>query len=220
MKVQKIGAATVLVVALGLGNTAAGAQDSQGSQRSRDAQGVTGTSIVEQLRHELLQLPSYGVYDFVSFAYDRGTVTLTGYASDVMLRPDAEEAVRRVPGVNAVVDKVEILRTSMADEGLRARIYYAIFNDPFIANYMSGGTLLWGHTHAFVSDRLLPLGPMRFPGTEPVGTYPIHIIVKQGHVTLLGVVDSESDKIQAGVLAQKQLESFDVENELTVDIQP
>ena len=63
-------------------------------------------------------------------------------------------------------------------------------------------------------------GPMPFPGTEPVGRYPIHIIVKAGHVILLGVVDSESDKEQAGCLAREVPGSFSVENDLAVESLP
>jgi hyperosmotically inducible protein len=135
------------------------------------------------------------------------------------LKTDAEQAAMRVPGVNTVIDKVEVLPPSTMDDGLRSRVYFAIFNDPFMARYIQGGTFLWGHTHPFSSDRFLPLGPARFPGTEPVGTYPIHIIVKQGHVTLLGVVDSQNDKVRAGALAERELDSPDMENDLTIDIQ-
>jgi hypothetical protein len=70
MKLHVFGAATVLAATLSAGTIPA------------DAQPAAATSVVAQLRHELLQLPSYGVYDFLSFAYDRGTVTLTGYANE------------------------------------------------------------------------------------------------------------------------------------------
>jgi hyperosmotically inducible protein len=207
MKQYTLASATILAAALFAGGAALGAET------------VAKASIVAQLRRELLQLPSYGVYDFLSFACDNGTVTLTGYANEATLKTDAEQAAKRVAGVTTVVDKVEVLVPSVTDDQLRSKLYYAIFNDPFIASYMSGGTLLWGHTHPFPSDRFLPLGPTRFPGTEPVGTYPIHIVVKQGRVALLGVVDSESDKTRAGILAQGVPGSLGVENELIVDTQ-
>ena len=63
----------------------------------------------------------------------------------------------------------------------------------------------------------MPLGPSRFPGTEPAGDYPIHIIVKNGRITLLGVVDNDSDKTVAGMRARSVSGSFGVDNELMVD---
>ena len=63
----------------------------------------------------------------------------------------------------------------------------------------------------------LPLGPPRFPGTEPAGDYPIHIIVKNGRITLLGVVDRDGDKDVAGVRAREVRGAFGVDNELVVD---
>jgi hypothetical protein len=77
--------------------------------------------------------------------------------------------------------------------------------------------LLWGHRHAFRGRTFFPLGPARFPGTEPAGDYPIHIVVDKGRVTLLGVVDNESDKTVAGMKAREVPGSFAVDNELVVD---
>jgi hyperosmotically inducible periplasmic protein len=177
------------------------------------------TTPVDDIRHELLQLPYYGVFDFLSFKYDNGTVTLMGYADRPTLRSDAERAVRRVTGVDTVNDQVEVLPLSMNDDNLRWQTYYAIYRDPFLSRYAPGGGLLWGHRHAFPST-FLPLGPSRFPGTEPAGDYPIHIIVNNGRVTLLGVVDSESDKNVAGMRARGVPGSFGVDNELVVDNVP
>ena len=65
----------------------------------------------------------------------------------------------------------------------------------------------------------MPFGPMRFPGTEPAGDYPIHVIVKNGRVLLLGVVDSEADKTMAGMKARQVPGSFAVDDELVVENQ-
>ena len=173
-------------------------------------------SPVEGIRDELLQLPYYGVFDFLSFKYENGTVTLMGYAYRPTLKTDAERAVRRAPGVESVDDRIEVLPVSTNDDNLRWQAYYAIYRDPFLSRYAPGGGLLWGHRHP-VSDRLMPLGPSRFPGTEPAGDYPIHIIVKNGRITLLGVVDYDSDKNVAGIRAGGVPGSFGVDNELTVD---
>jgi len=174
-------------------------------------------SAVDDIRHELLQLPYYGVFDFLSFKYDKGTVDLMGYAYRTTLKSDAERAVKRVAGVDVVNDQVEELPVSMNDDNLRWQTYYAIYRDPFLSRYAPGGGLLWGHRHPFASGALFPLGPSRFPGTEPAGDYPIHIIVKQGQITLLGVVDNESDKTIAGLRARGVPLSFGVVNDLMVD---
>ena len=116
------------------------------------------------------------------------------------MKSDAVRAVKRVSGVDQVIDKVEELPVSQNDDELRWKTYYAIYRDPFLSRYAPGGGTLWGHTHGFTLD-FRPLGPGPFAGMEPAGDYPIHIIVKNGHVTLLGVVDNEGDKTIAGMKA-------------------
>jgi hyperosmotically inducible protein len=174
------------------------------------------TSAVDGIRHELLQLPYYGVFDFLSFKYENGTVTLMGYANRPALKADAERAVRRVAGVEAVNDQIEVVPVSLNDDNLRWQTYYAIYRDPFLSRYAPGGGVLWGHRHPF-PDEFMAFGPSRFPGTEPAGDYPIHIIVKNGRITLLGVVDNESDKTVAGMRARGVSGSFGVDNELMVE---
>jgi hyperosmotically inducible protein len=173
-------------------------------------------STVEQIRKELMQLPYYGVFDFLAFSYDKGTVTLMGYAYHPSLKRDAVRAVKRVGGVDDVADKIEELPVSPNDDELRWKTYYAIYRDPFLSRYAPGGGALWGHRHPFDSA-FHPLGPARFTGMEPLGDYPIHIIVKNGKITLLGVVDNESDKTVAGMRAREVPGSFGVENELVVE---
>jgi hypothetical protein len=175
------------------------------------------TPPVDEIRRELLQLPYYGVFDFLSFKYDNGTVDLMGYAYRSTLKSDAERAVKRVAGVDIVNDQVEELPVSINDDNLRWQTYYAIYRDPFLSRYAPGGGMLWGHRHPFSGGGLRPFGPSRFPGTEPAGDYPIHIIVKQGRITLLGVVDNQSDKTVAGMRAQGVPLSFGVTNDLMVD---
>jgi hypothetical protein len=172
---------------------------------------------VEGIRKALLRLPYYGVFDFLAFGYDKGTVTLVGYAYRPSLKIDAERAVKRVAGVDTVVNQIEELPVSMSDDDLRWKAYYAIYGDPFLSRYAPGGDMLWGHRHGFGVGPFGRFGPSRFPGMEPAGDYPIHIVVKNGRITLLGVVDSEQDKIMAGMKAREVPGAFAVENELMVD---
>lgn len=172
---------------------------------------------VEAIRRSLLKLPYYGVFDFLSYKFENGTVTLMGYSYRGALKGDAERAVKRVPEVKDVVNQIDELLPSSMDDDLRWRIYFKIYDDPFLSRYAPGGGLLWGHRHAFRAHSFFPLGPSRFPGTEPAGDYPIHIIVDRGRVTLLGVVDNEADKTVAGMRAREVPGSFGVENELVID---
>jgi hyperosmotically inducible protein len=173
-------------------------------------------STIDEIRKELMQLPYYGVFDFLAFKYDKGTVTLLGYAYRPVLKSDAVRAVKRVSGVDQVVDKIEELPVSPNDDELRWKTYYAIYRDPFLSRYAPGGGMLWGHRHPF-GGGFHPMGAGAFLGSEPIGDYPIHIIVKNGKITLLGVVDNESDKTVAGMKAREVPGSFGVDNQLVVE---
>lgn len=175
-------------------------------------------TVIEEIREELLELPYYGVFDFLAFGYDKGTVTLQGYAYALGLKRDAERAVKRVAGVDTVKNEIEELPVSQFDDDVRWRTYYEIYRDPFLSRYAPGGTLLWGHRHPLRSPRLMPFGPPRFAGFEPAGDYPIHIVVKGGHITLLGVVENDTDKTIAGMKARSVPGAFSVENELVVEV--
>jgi hyperosmotically inducible periplasmic protein len=180
------------------------------------AQSSADRTTIDAIRSKLLRLPYYGVFDFLAFSYDKGTVTLSGYAYHVALKADAERAVKQVARVDDVINKIEELPVSPMDDELRWKTYYAIYTDPFLSRYAPGGGMLWGHQHR------VPLGRFgsaaRFPGVEPVGNYPIAIIVKNGHITLMGEVDSDADKTMAGMKARGVPGAFGVENELTVEM--
>jgi BON domain len=170
---------------------------------------------VEDIRKELLQLPYYSVFDFLAFSYDHGTVVVGGYAYALGLKKDAERAVKRASGVDTVVNKIEELPPNQIDDQIRWATYYKIYRDPFLSRYAPGGGLLWGHRHA-LGGPFSPYGGA-FPGMEPAGDYPIHIIVRNGRVMLLGVVDTENDKIVAGLRTREVPGTFDVENQLVVE---
>lgn len=174
--------------------------------------GAQSASPVDEIRKQLLRLPYYSVFDFLAFSLDKGTVTLQGYAYWGTLSSAAEQAVKRAPGVDTVVNKIEQLPVSPNDDGIRWGVYYAIYTDAFLSRYAPGGGLPWGWRRSIRG----PWSFARFPGMEPLGDYPIHIIVKGGRVTLLGVVDNESDKTLAGFRAREVPGSFGVDNELIV----
>jgi hypothetical protein len=81
--------------------------------------GADEKASVEAIRKELLQLPYYGVFDFLAFSYDKGTVTLMGYAYPLTLKHDAAHAAKRASGVDQVIDEIEELPVSPFDDELR-----------------------------------------------------------------------------------------------------
>jgi osmotically-inducible protein OsmY len=167
--------------------------------------GVEETTM--SIRRALERLPYYGVFDFMAFGVDRGTVTLMGYTYHGSLRSAAETATKQVSGVDEVANKLEILPANQNDDRIRWSTFYRIYSDAVLSRYAPGGGV-WTLRELVQSSR--------FPGTQPLGAYPIHIIVKNGRTTLLGVVGSAADKQIAEVRAREVSGVFSVENELTV----
>jgi hyperosmotically inducible periplasmic protein len=144
--------------------------------------------IYKEVRHELVMLPYYGVFDNLAYKVDSdGTVTLLGQVSRPVLKSDAENAVKRIEGVEKVVNNIEILPTSMNDDRIRRAVYRAIYTSSVLSPYQL---------------RAVP---------------PIHIIVKNGNVTLEGVVARQMDKDVAGIKANGVHGVFSVTNNLAVE---
>lgn len=172
------------------------------------AQSVPTKEATLMVKRALQRLPYYGVFDFLAFGVDRGTVILQGYAYRENLKSDAANAVGRVAGVEEVGNKIEILPPSQRDDRIRWATFYNIYTDEFLSRYVSGGAM---------SVRYEAVSLARFPGMQPFGTYPIHIIVKNGRTTLLGIVDNEADKTIAGVRAREITGVLSVQNDLVVN---
>ena len=146
--------------------------------------------IIKEVRHELVLLPYYGVFDNLSYNVDPdGTVTLLGQVVRPVLKSDAENAVKRIEGVEKVVNNIEVLPTSMNDDRIRHATYRAIYGNEVLSEYQL---------------RAVP---------------PIHIIVKNGNITLEGVVARAMDKQIAGMQANSVHGAFSVTNNLVVEEQ-
>lgn len=171
------------------------------------AQTIAEGERVLRVRRALERLPYYGVFDFIAFQVEKGTVTLFGFAYQGSVRSAAEQAVRRVAGIDEVANKIEILPASQNDERIRWATFFTIYTDDFLSRYAPGGPM---------AARYEAQQFARFPGMQPFGNYPIHIIVKGGRTTLVGVVDNDGDKTLAGVRAREVPQVFAVENELMV----
>ena len=142
--------------------------------------------ITKEVRHELLMLPYFGVFDNIAYKVDGATVVLLGQVARPSLKSDAENVVKHIEGVERVDNQIEILPPSPIDDGLRRRLYREIYGYPALEKYA--------------------LGVQK----------PIRIIVKNGRVTLEGVVDNETDKNIAGVRANGVPGIFQVTNNLQV----
>ena len=173
-----------------------------------DAQSLPQRRTTLSIQEELSQLPNYGVFDFLSFGLDRGKVTIRGYSYNGGLKSRAANAVKRISGVDEVANHIENLPASSFDDGIRWATFRRIYGDDLLSRYAPGGPMA-------VYDALDQA--RRFPGVQPLGIYPIHIIVKNGRTTLHGSVDSEMDKRIAGFRAREVSGVFDVDNQLVVD---
>ena len=146
--------------------------------------------IYKEVRHELVMLPYYGVFDNLSYKVDSdGTVPLLGQVARPTLKSDAENAVKRIEGVEKVVNHIEVLPTSINDDQIRRATYRAIYGNEVLSEYQL---------------RAVP---------------PIHIIVNNGNVTLEGVVARQMDKQIAGMQANGVHGVFSVTNNLVVEEQ-
>lgn len=160
------------------------------------------------LQRTLERLPYYGVFDFMAFGIDRGTVTLTGYAYSGSLRNAAEMAAKRTSGVDEVANRLEVLPASPNDDRIRWATFYRIYTDAFLSRYASGGP---------DSVRRELYQARRFGGMyQPLGLYDIHIVVRNGHTTLYGIVDNDGDRTIAEMKAREVSGVFSVENEIVV----
>jgi hyperosmotically inducible periplasmic protein len=155
---------------------------------------VTGapdeSHIAREVRHQLVMLPYYGVFDDLAFRLEGTTVTLLGAVTRPVLKSDAENVVKRVEGVTQVINEIKVLPPSPMDDQIRRAAYRAIYGDPALST-----------RYAF---QAVPS---------------IHIIVENGHVTLEGVVSNEMDKNICGLRANSVPNVFSVTNDLRVQSQ-
>ena len=163
----------------------ASAQDNKQSVQQRQA--AAQARLEKEVRHMLVTLPFYSVFDNLEYRVDGDRVTLSGQVVSPTLKSDAEKSVKSIEGVSAVDDKLEVLPVSPNDDRLRRAEFRAIYSAPNLNKY---------------AIQAVP---------------PIHIIVKGGHVTLVGVVANEADKNVAEIQAKSVSGVFSVDNKLTVE---
>ncbi len=185
------------------------------------------TPLDKAVRKGLRDTPNYGVFDLLSFkTTPDGAVTIGGYVVKPQLKIDAERAVKSVAGVTHIDNKIEVSPVNTQDDEIRQRVYNAIYHDTQLARYGTAadeaaanrrGTTPWGDRfREFGEFRSARWGNAPYFGYEPVGNYAIHILVKSGTVTLVGVVDNGDDKKTAEISAAKVSGVLGVNNDLHV----
>jgi hyperosmotically inducible protein len=155
--------------------------------RDREISPPARARIEKRVRHELLMLPYYSVFDNLAFRIDGRRVTLLGHVTRPTLRSDAERVVRGIESVEAVSNRIEVLPVSFHDDRLRRALYNAIYRHDALFRYGLGA--------------------------QPS----IHIIVKNGHVALEGVVANQMDRNIAGIQANSVSGVFSVTNRLRLE---
>lgn len=143
--------------------------------------------IQRQVRHELVMLPYYGVFDHFAYKVNGGNVTLLGEVTRPTLKSSAENVVKDIEGVNQVTNNIKVLPISPNDDRIRMAAYRAIY----------------GHTA--LNRYALQAVP------------PIHIVVENGNITLEGVVANEADKNIAVMQAKSVPGAFAVNDNLRVE---
>lgn len=142
---------------------------------------------IEKVRKELVTLPYYSVFDNLEYKVEGDTVTLSGQVLNPVTRNDAARRVARIEGVDRVINNIEVLPVSGFDDSIRARAYRAVFRSGSLYRYAMGAN----------------------PS--------IHIIVKNGALTLEGVVSNRMDSQLAYIAANSVSGVFSVTNKLQVE---
>jgi hyperosmotically inducible protein len=173
-----------------------------------------GMRIVQQVQKKLGSLTNYGVFDWITFGFHGKTLVLKGYASRPILKSDAGNAVKGIPGIDSVDNQIQVLPLSPNDDRIRAAVYNRIYTQPALRKYNANqGSLARALGPGGRSVALMAGGITNDP---PIGYHAIHIIVNNGNVTLYGVVNNEMDSAIAGIQANQAPGAFSVDNDLIV----
>jgi hyperosmotically inducible periplasmic protein len=181
---------TFLAAVLALGTTGlafAGSTDQATQTVTANGNERLEQRLSAEVRHELVMIPQLSIFDNLAYSVNGGTVTLVGQVRDAIVKDSAEQRVKHLEGVEHVNSQIEILPASFNDDRIRRQVARAVFNDPRLFNY----------------------------AVQPVP--PIHIIVKNGHVNLEGIVRTQTEKDDAFIRVNGVSGVFSVQNNLQVE---
>lgn len=152
-------------------------------------QGMLSARVIRQVRHELVTLPYYGVFDWLGFEVrPDNTVVLRGQVVRPTTKSDAEARVKEIDGVSKVINEIEVLPLSPQDDRLRMALYRKLYG--------------------FDS-------PLFRYATQAIPS--IHIIVARGRATLKGIVANKGDAQLAYMRARSVPGLFDVKSDLQIE---
>jgi len=177
-----------------------------GDSRPPTADEKAVVALARNVQRALLRLPEYNLFDHLRFGIKDYTVYLRGYASRPTLKSVAERVVKGIEGVEKVVNEIEVLPLSPADDDIRWGVYAAIYGHPSLARYNPNRGV-----GLFPSMTRRTMGITQDP---PPGFHPIHILVRNGQVTLEGVVDNTGDRTIAELQANGVFGAFSITNNL------
>ncbi len=160
------------------------------------------------IRKAIVTLPNYGVFDDFSFDIQESTVILRGFASRPSLKESASQTVKKIQGVEKVINQIEVLPPSPRDDDVRADLYANIYGDTALSRF--------GSRRAAPQFSSIAREGFGITNNPPIGYHAIHIIVKGGHVTLAGMVDTPGDSIIAETRVRGTFGVFSVTNDLVV----
>jgi hyperosmotically inducible protein len=164
--------------------------------------------IVQEVQKRIGSLPDYAVFDWITFGIRGRTLVLKGYASRPIVKQDAGNAVKGIPGIASVDNEIQVLPLSPADDRVRAEVYNRIYTQPGLGIYNAGAGRLHGGFGRYMAGGIT--------NDPPLGFHAIHIIVDSGHVTLYGVVNNSMDSTLANMAANQAGGVFSVDDDLIV----
>jgi len=169
--------------------------------------------IINDVQHKLGGLTDYAVFDWITFGIQGKTLILKGYASRPTLKDEAGRAVKGIAGVTSVDNQIEVLPNSPNDDRVRAAVYNRIYSAPTLSKYnANAGRVGRGGSVARMAGGIT--------ADPPLGYHAIHIVVKNGNVTLYGVVLNQTDASIAGMQANSAPGAFSINNDLVVQGAP
>ena len=181
------------------------------AQSGADAQQAAMITLAQAVRKQIVTNPQYGVFDYIHFAIKGDTVILRGYASRPILKSGLENTIKKINGVKSVQNDIEVLPLSPNDDRIRAAVYAAIYSYGPLQRYTSNRGPSAGMNRNSVARQAGGI-----TNDPPFGWHAIHLIVKNGNVTLEGVVDSSGDLAMAGIRANQVSGVFSVDNALQI----
>jgi hyperosmotically inducible periplasmic protein len=170
--------------------------------------------IANEVQKKLGGLTNLGVFDWLTFGFRGKTVVLKGFASRPTLKSSAGNVVKGIAGVDSVDNQIEVLPLSSNDDRIRASVYNRIYTQPALRKYNANqGNVAQASGPGGRSVASMAGGITNDP---PRGFHAIHIIVKNGNLTLYGVVNNEADSAIAEMQANTAPGVFSVDNDLIV----